>query len=63
MKGYCKNCGHWLVASYYDPKPHPHLKRMCYKCGSVWKEEAKELLRSLQILPPEGLESRPSLAA
>lgn len=51
MKGECKNCGHWQVASYYQQKPVPLLKRVCRKCGSVWMEEAKELLRALQILP------------
>ncbi len=58
MQGDCKNCGHWLVASYYDPRPFPHLKRTCYKCGSVWKEDAKDLLRTLQILPAAALASR-----
>ncbi len=55
MKGDCKNCGHWLVASYYDPMPFPHLKRSCYKCGAVWKENAQDLLHTLQVEPPVSL--------
>jgi len=55
MKGDCKNCGHWLVASYYDPMPFPHLKRSCYKCGAVWEENAKDLLHTLQVEQPAGL--------
>ena len=62
MKGYCKNCGHWLVASYYQEKPAPLLKRVCRKCGSVWMEDAKDLLRALQILPPAASESRSVIA-
>jgi len=63
MQGYCKNCGHWLVASYYDIRPFPHLKRVCHKCGSVWKEGAKDLLHTLQVPIPAGLESDPNLGS
>ena len=55
MKGDCKNCGHWLVASYYDPMPFPHLQRSCYKCGTVWEESAKDLFNTFQVEPPAGL--------
>lgn len=63
MQGDCKNCGHWLVASYYDIRPFPHLQRICYKCGSVWKEGAKDLLQTFQVLPAAGLEFEPYLGA
>ena len=55
MKGDCQNCGHWLVASYYDPMPFPHLQRNCYKCGAVWEESAKDLLHTLQVGQPVSL--------
>jgi hypothetical protein len=55
MKGECKNCGHWLVASYYDLVPFPHLQRNCYKCGAVWQESARDLLQTFQVEPPASL--------